>query len=103
HIPQVPKPDQIIETICDFYGIKPTQLKGKKRDASLVRPRHVCMYLLKEEGNMTFMEIGNVIGGRDHTTVMHAVTKIEKLLEESQNAQKEIGVIKQKMRDDYLQ
>ncbi len=103
HIPQVPKPDQIIETICDFYGIKPTQLKGKKRDASLVRPRHVCMYLLKEEGNMTFMEIGNVIGGRDHTTVMHAVTKIEKLLEESQNAQKEIGVIKQKMREDYLQ
>lgn len=97
------KPDQIIETICEFYDIKTTQLKGKKRDAFLVRPRHVCMYLLKEEGGLTYMEIGNVLGGRDHTTVMHAVTKIEKMLADSENTQEEIGSIKQKMKEDYLQ
>ncbi|HRN95872.1 MAG TPA: chromosomal replication initiator protein DnaA [Candidatus Levybacteria bacterium] len=102
-IQQVLKPDQIIETICDFYGIKTTQLKGKKRDSYLVRPRHVCMYLLKEEGKLTFMDIGNVLGGRDHTTVMHAVNKIEKMLQDSENTQDEIGTIKQKMREEYLQ
>jgi chromosomal replication initiator protein len=97
------KPDQIIDTICEFYNIKPTQLKGKKRDAYLVRPRHVCMYLLKEEGKLTFVEIGNMLGGRDHTTIMHAVEKIEGLLANSENTQEEIGTIKQKMKDDYLQ
>jgi len=102
-LPNKLKPDQIIETICEFYGIKATQLKGKKRDAFLVRPRHVCMYLLKEEGQLTFAEIGNVLGGRDHTTVMHAVGKIEDMLKSSENTQEEIGSIKQKMREDFLQ
>jgi chromosomal replication initiator protein len=97
------KPDQIIETVCDFYGIKPTQMKGKKRDAHLVRPRHVCMYLLKEDGGLTFAEIGNVLGGRDHTTIMHAVEKIENLLANSENTQEEIHSLKRKMKEDFLQ
>lgn len=101
--PQTIKPDQIIEAICDYYNIKQTQLKGKKRDASLVRPRHVCMYLLKEEGGLTFSDIGNLLGGRDHTTVMHAVDKITKLMSDSDTTQEEVGSIKQKMREDYLQ
>ncbi len=95
------KPDQIVETICDFYRIKATQLKGKRRDAALVRPRHVCMYLLKEAG-LTFVEIGNLLGGRDHTTVMHAVDKIQKQLAESEVTKEELGSIKQKMREEYL-
>lgn len=100
--PQGIKPDQIIDTICEYYTIKATQLKGKKRDAYLVRPRHVCMYLLKEEGGLTFAEIGNLLGGRDHTTVMHAVEKISKLVADSDITQEEIGSIKQKMREEYL-
>lgn len=102
-VQQTLKPDQIIESICEFYNIKPTQLKGKKRDAYLVRPRHVCMYLLKEEGGLTFVEIGNILGGRDHTTVMHAVEKVSKMLDDSENTKEEIGTIKQKMKEDYLQ
>jgi chromosomal replication initiator protein len=92
----------IIDSICAFYNLKPTQLKGKKRDAYLVRPRHVCMYLLKEEG-FPLVEIGNLLGGRDHTTVMHAVEKITGLLYQYENARVEIGQIKQKMKEDYLQ
>ena len=73
--------DDIIKSVCDFYNIKATQLKGPKRDASLVRARQATMYLLKKELGLTFVEIGNVLGGRDHTTIMHGVEKVENMLE----------------------
>ena len=88
-------PDDIIRTTCDFYNIKPTQLKGPKRDASLVKARQITMYLLKKELNMTLVEIGNILGGRDHTTVMHGVEKIEGLASEKSTIQEEIvGITK---------
>jgi chromosomal replication initiator protein len=74
-------PDDIIEVICSFYQIKPTQLKGPKRDAALVKARQVCMYLLKQELELPLVEIGNLLGGRDHTTIMHGVDKIRKLVD----------------------
>jgi chromosomal replication initiator protein len=76
-------PDEIIKNVCSFYQVKPTQLKSPKRDAFLVKPRQVAMYLLKKELGLTFVEIGNLLGGRDHTTIMHGVEKIEGLVEKS--------------------
>ncbi|MBI2195939.1 MAG: chromosomal replication initiator protein DnaA [Candidatus Levybacteria bacterium] len=73
-------PDDVIKSICSFYKTKPTLIKGGKRDASLVKIRQIAMYLLKKDYGLTFVEIGNVLGGRDHTTVMHGVGKIETLL-----------------------
>ena len=49
----------------------------------MVRPRHVAMFLLKKELGLTFVEIGNLLGGRDHTTVMHGVDKVESMLKKS--------------------
>src|SRR5260221_4177816 len=72
--------EDIITVACDYYQIKPTLLKGPKRDASLVKARQVTMYLLKTELRMTLVEIGNLLGGRDHTTVMYGLGKIEKLV-----------------------
>lgn len=71
--------DDVIRETCSFYGIKATQLKGPKRDASLVKARQVAMYLLKHELELTYVEIGNILGGRDHTTIMHGVDKMETL------------------------
>lgn len=76
--------DDIIKSVCSFYEIKATLLKGPKRDASLVRARHVTMYLLKKELGMTYVEIGNTLGGRDHTTIIYGVEKIEALLSTSE-------------------
>ncbi|MDP3987612.1 MAG: chromosomal replication initiator protein DnaA [Candidatus Levybacteria bacterium] len=73
-------PDEAINAVCSFYDIKPTLLKGPKRNASLVRARQVAMYLLKKEFKLTLFEIGNILGGRDHTTIMYGVEKVEKLL-----------------------
>ena len=69
-------PDDVVKAVCEHFHIKPTQLKGPKRDAALVRARQVCMYLLYVEMKITHVEIGNLLGGRDHTTIMHGVDKI---------------------------
>jgi len=73
-------PDEIIKNVCGFYNIKPTQIKSPKRSAYLVKARQVAMYLLKKELGLSLVEIGNILGGRDHTTVMHGLGKIENLL-----------------------
>jgi len=73
-------PDEIIKNVCYFYNIKPTQIKSPKRSAYLVRARQIAMYLLKKELGLSLVEIGNILGGRDHTTVMHGLGKIEGFL-----------------------
>ncbi len=73
-------PEDVIRSACAFYNIKTTLLKGPKRDASLVKARQITMYLLKKELRLTYVEIGNILGGRDHTTVMHGVEKVENML-----------------------
>lgn len=71
-------PDDVINYVCEYYRIKPTQLKGPKRDASLVKARHVAMFILKNDLKLTLKDIGGLLGGRDHTTIMHGVEKVER-------------------------
>lgn len=92
-------PEDIIKKICSFYNIKPTQIKGPKRDASLVRARQIAMYLLKKELNLTFVEIGNVLGGRDHTTIMHGVGKIENVISSKTKGVEDIAGITNFLRE----
>lgn len=73
-------PDDILKNICEFYKTKPTLIKSAKRNASLVRIRQIAMYLLKRDLGLTFVDIGNILGGRDHTTIIHGVDKIEAML-----------------------
>ena len=88
-------PDDLIKRVCMFYNIKPTQIRGPRRDASLVRARQVAMYLLKKELGLTFVEIGNLLGGRDHTTVMYGVQKLEDQVDNSLKLSEDIrGIIK---------
>jgi chromosomal replication initiator protein len=87
-------PDEIIRNVCFFYKVKSTQLKSPKRDAFLVRPRQVAMYLLKRELGLTFVEIGNLLGGRDHTTIMHGVDKVEDMLKKSLLSEDILRIVK---------
>lgn len=73
--------EDVIKYVCTFYNVKATALKGPKRDASLVKARQVAMYLLKTELGLPLAEIGNLLGGRDHTTIMHGVDKIRELVD----------------------
>lgn len=87
-------PDELIKDICSFYNIKPTQIKNQKRNASLVRARQVAMYILKKELGLTYVEIGNLLGGRDHTTIMHGVEKIEAFFQKPHVPQDILGITK---------
>jgi len=64
-------PQEILEAVATYFNIKPTTLKGHKRDRPVARPRQVVMYLCKTELGMTLDDIGGLLGGRDHTTIMH--------------------------------
>ncbi len=68
--------DNIQKTVADFYKIKMADMYSKKRPASIARPRQIAMYLAKELTQKSLPEIGELFGGRDHTTVLHAVRKI---------------------------
>jgi len=96
-------PDDVINTICNYFDIKPTQLKGTKRTASLVRSRQICMYLLKEEFGLTFSDIGNILGGRDHTTIMHGVDKIKAMSLNGSSTNEEIMLIKREIMEGFSQ
>jgi chromosomal replication initiator protein len=68
--------ENIQKTVADFYKIKVADMYSKKRPASIARPRQIAMYLAKEMTQKSLPEIGELFGGRDHTTVLHAVRKI---------------------------
>lgn len=86
--------DDVLSAVCSFYAIKPTNLRGPQRDRAYTLPRHIAMYLLKIDLKKTLVEIGDMLGGRDHTTVMYGVSKIEKEFDSSSKIRGDILGIK---------
>lgn len=76
----VNSPESLIGLVCDFFQSDMNDVKGPKRHKHIALPRHVAMYLLKNELSLGLVEIGARFNGRDHTSVMHAVNKIEGLI-----------------------
>jgi len=71
--------DNIQKTVADYYKIRTSDLISSKRSRSIARPRQVAMTLAKELTSSSYPEIGRAFGGKDHTTVMYAVRRIEEL------------------------
>jgi len=67
----------IISVVVEYYGVKPADLQSKRRQKSIAHPRQVCMYLARKYTRYSLEEIGGFFGGRDHTTVMHAVKAVD--------------------------
>lgn len=70
---------EIIDAVTDYYDVRLTDLQSKKRSQSIALPRQVCMYLARNLTKHSLEEIGGHLGGRDHSTVLHAYSKIEQL------------------------
>lgn len=87
------KPLDIIKTISNQYHIKMSELRGPKRTKHITTARHVAMYILKTHLDLPLMEIGHYFGSRDHTSVMHAVKKIDHLRNSDLQVQTEIQAI----------
>jgi chromosomal replication initiator protein len=68
---------QILEAVTKYYAVKATDLQGKKRHKSIAFPRQVCMFLARRHTRFSLEEIGAHFGGRDHSTVIHAVRTVD--------------------------
>lgn len=88
---------KIISGINQYFNIKSADLMGPRRQKELVLPRQIAMYLMYEECKMPFEKIGQVLGGRDHTTIMHGVEKIKQASNRDREVQRLIIEIKQQL------
>jgi chromosomal replication initiator protein len=88
-------PKDIVETVAHFYNISIKEMIGDGRKKELVLPRQIAIYLIREELNTSYPSIGNELGGRDHTTAMHAYNKISQEKEENERLSQELNSIKQ--------
>lgn len=86
--------DSIIDAVCNFYKIQRSDLLGKKKTKEVVEPRQICAYLMTELLSIPLVTIGQALGGRDHTTVIHARDKISELIKENTRVNTEIKDLK---------
>ena len=94
-------PQKILEAVASFYNIGLGDLTGKSRKKELVGPRQIAMYLLRTKLNSSFPAIGQELGGRDHTTAMHACNKIEADLKNNQKIKQDLEQIAQSITSTY--
>ena len=90
--------ENIQKTVADFYKIKIADMYSKKRPASIARPRQIAMYLAKEMTQKSLPEIGELFGGRDHTTVLHAVRKISAERQKNPELNQQLHVLEQTLK-----
>ena len=90
--------ENIQKTVADYYKIKVADMYSKKRPASIARPRQIAMYLAKELTQKSLPEIGELFGGRDHTTVLHAVRKIGGERQKNSELNQQLHVLEQTLK-----
>jgi chromosomal replication initiator protein len=72
------EPKKVVDLVAHYFNLSSEKLLGRDRSRDVALPRQIAMYLLREEANVSLPQIGEVLGGRDHTTVMYAIEKISK-------------------------
>lgn len=87
--------ENIQKTVADYYKIKVADLFAKTRTQAIARPRQIAMHLAKELTNLSYSEIGNAFGGRDHTTVLYALRKVEELRNNDSNLRRDYTLLMQ--------
>lgn len=94
---QKASPEEIIKAVADHYNLKIGELKGSKRDKVYAGPRQILYYLLRVESGINLVDIGEMLGGRDHTTIIHGVRKITNLLSTNEVIRGDIMGIKNQL------
>ncbi len=84
------QPNDVIRTVADVFGTTVDRLMGRDRSQEVALPRQVAMYLLREDANFSLPQIGEALGGRDHTTVMYACDKVADLLERDDRLRRQV-------------
>jgi chromosomal replication initiator protein len=90
--------ENIQKSVADFYNIKVADMYSKRRPANIAMPRQIAMYLAKELTQKSFPDIGDLFGGRDHTTVLHAVKKITEQRTKNAELNHQLHILEQQLR-----
>lgn len=90
-------PDQVLYAVANAFGISPQKILSRDRTKDVALPRQVTMYLLREEANISLPQIGEAIGGRDHTTVMYACDKIADMIERDDRLRRQLIQIREQL------
>lgn len=86
--------DEIQKTVAEHFNLKQADLLSERRTRAIARPRQVAMYLCKQHTTRSYPDIGRRFGGRDHTTIMHGVRKIEELRQEDRSLAEDIDLLR---------
>ena len=89
------EPKQVLLAVAAVFGLTPDQLLGRSRSRDVALPRQVAMYLMREEVNASLPQIGEALGGRDHTTVMYACEKVADLIERDDRLRRQVLQIRE--------
>lgn len=90
--------DLIINTVAEHFNISPHDLKGSVRGSSFVQPRHIAMYLCRNLTNLSLSSIGEALGGRDHSAIMHGIEKVDSDMKQYEEIRRTIDVLKKEIR-----
>jgi chromosomal replication initiator protein len=88
-------PERIAQAVSDYYGVDLDALRGQKRDKAIVTPRQIAMYLMRSETDVSLLRIGAELGGRDHSTVLHACEKISRETQENDELRRELAAVRE--------
>jgi chromosomal replication initiator protein len=91
------QPDEIVGGVARAFGVTPEQMRSRDRSRQVALPRQIAMFLLREEANVSLPQIGEVLGGRDHTTVMYGCDKVADLLETNDTLRRQVIEIKEQI------
>lgn len=89
--------DKVIKTVVQFFNISLNDILSPKRSRDLVLPRQIAMYIMRSELSMSYPQIGRVLGGKDHTTIMHGYSLINREIARNDSLREQIQLIKEKM------
>jgi chromosomal replication initiator protein len=87
--------EDIVSAVARHYNLDEAELVGRSRRKEVAQARHVAMYLAREETNASLPKIGQSLGGRDHTTVMHGIDKIASQIESDDGSRREVIAIRE--------
>src|SRR4051794_9976273 len=88
------RPDSVLEAISRYFGVSLADLQGKARDKRVVGPRQIAMYLLRDETPLSLNDIGGLLGGRDHTTVLHGCEKVGGALDRDSRLRTDVRAVR---------
>ena len=91
------EPNEVVRMVAEAFGITVDQILARDRSRAVALPRQIAMYLLREEAQISLPQIGDVLGGRDHTTVMYACDKVSDLLEEDDRLRRQVVDIRDQL------